>query len=199
MNHKSDYIRMRTNQIERVLRLYFGIKQMYRPHCIIVLIFLGASFLISWKYRYLLYQLVQRPKILELLWQSSISIIVIVLFSSCLLLFIEKTGEILARNDEAKLYVAFRASDLKGQSPILISRKRMKDVPNVTVREFYTQIPKKRWEEMQEEIADCMNVTFVAPYIEYGGKHRNKGNRIIIYSVPNRKFKKRGVLYDEKL
>lgn len=97
------------------------------------------------------------------------------------------------------MIVAFKPTDLNHGFPILISRRKMKGVDNVTIREFYTYIPKKRWEEMQEEIADCMNITFVSPYIEYGGKHRNKGNRIIIYSVPNRKFKKRGALYDEKL
>ncbi len=199
MNQENAYIQRRSNQIERALRLYFGLKQMYHPCCIIALLGLCVGFIFVWRHKSVFYQAIHVPLELESLFQGLISAMIILLFTLLLLGFVERIGVLMARSDEAKLYVAFKVSDLRGVSPILISRKKMKGTANATIREFYTHIPKKRWEEMREELADCMNVTFVHPYIEYGGKHRNKGNRIIIYTVPNRKLLKRGILYDEKI
>lgn len=181
-------------------RLYLGIQQLvYRPYYNIAIVALLGMYLIIWKYRNVFLDLKYIPMAIEQTVVCSVSVMLMIAFILLLVLCIEKIGELSARRDEARLIVAFKPSDLKHGFPILISRRKMRSADNVTIREFYTCIPKKRWEEMQEEIADCMNVTFVAPYIEYGGKQRNKGNRIIIHSVPNRKLKKRGVLYDEKL
>lgn len=200
MYNDDAYIKRVTKRKIILLRLYVGLQQLvYRPYYNIVLVVLFVLYAIIWKYRKVLFGLKYIPMMIEQIVECSVSVMLVFAFILLLVLCVEKIGELSAQRDEASLIVAFKPLDLKHGFPILISRRKMKGTDNVTIREFYTYIPKKRWEEMQEEIADCMNVTFVAPYIEYGGKYRNKGNRIIIYSVPNRKFKKRGVLYDEKL
>lgn len=87
--------------------------------------------------------------------------------------------------------------DLENGSPILFSHKKIKKGDSVvSIREFYSTIPMERWEKNKEAIADLLNISFVSPYLERGGKNRNKGKRIIIYSVPDRKLKERGLLYD---
>ena len=43
-----------------------------------------------------------------------------------------------------------------------------------------------------------MNLHFVNPDLEYGGKNKDKGKLIVMYSKKGRKPPERGVLYDEE-
>lgn len=113
-----------------------------------------------------------------------------------ILALLERIGELTARRDEAKLMVAFSANDLRNGCPILISKKKAKGT-DVTVREFYSNIPYDVWIEKKEAVADAMNVHFVEE-IQYGGKNNNNGKRIVIKTAKGRKPADRGVLYDEE-
>lgn len=44
-----------------------------------------------------------------------------------------------------------------------------------------------------------MNVRFVEPCIEYGGKTSSTGTKVRLYTAPERKHPERGDLYDTEL
>lgn len=103
-------------------------------------------------------------------------------------------GDITAKKDEGNLCLVFSdRRDTEQQTPILISKKRLKK-KKVTVREFYTTIPMERWQEKRESIADIFNVSIIGE-IEYGGKY--DGNKIRLRTVRGRKIIKKDVLYDD--
>lgn len=75
--------------------------------------------------------------------------------------------------------------------------KKSKDrKTGVTTRVFYSQISMERWRKCKGAIADSMNLHFIKPDLEYGGKNNNKGKLIVMYSTKGRKPPERGVLYD---
>ena len=67
---------------------------------------------------------------------------------------------------------------------------------DVTIREFYSDIPMKSWIEKKEELADAFNCHFVGEQIFYGGK--SDGKRIVIVTAKGRKPVPRGNLYDDE-
>lgn len=105
-------------------------------------------------------------------------------------------GKITAMKDEGDMNLVFGdRRDIKNQPPILISKRTIKK-KGVTVREFYSSISMERWKEKKEVICDIMNIHIIGE-IEYGGKHNNNGNYIVIKSARGRKPTERGVLYDD--
>lgn len=92
--------------------------------------------------------------------------------------------------------VAFSAKDLRNGCPILINKRKIR-ATDVTVREFYSNIPYDVWIEKKEAIADAMNVHFIEE-IQYGGKSNNNGKIIVIKTAKGRKPTNRGILYDEE-
>lgn len=75
---------------------------------------------------------------------------------------------------------------------LLIYKKKIKG-RNVTVREFYTTIPKERWQDRKEAICDILNIHIIGD-IEYSN---NNGHKIVIKSAKGRKLSERGVRYDD--
>ena len=97
-------------------------------------------------------------------------------------------GELIARNDENNLLLAFDEKDLKKGIPILTFKKKSN---KVTVREFYSNIPLNRWNEKREEIAHVMNITIIGD-IQY-----SKKNLIQFKAVFGKTPKENKVLYDD--
>ena len=100
-----------------------------------------------------------------------------------------------AKRDEYNLALAFTEQDLRNGCPVLI-RKRTDRKTRVTTRVFYSNIPMERWKERKKYIADSMNLHFVKPDLEYGGKKKDNGKLIVMYSTKGRKPPERGGLYD---
>ena len=106
---------------------------------------------------------------------------------------IDAIGTLTARKDEALIQMAFKETELRNGSPILIYKRKDKKT-GVTIREWYSPIPMNLWVERQEVIADAMNIHFVQNF-RYGG--RSNGNRFVMYSAEGREATSRGVLYDD--
>jgi len=121
----------------------------------------------------------------------------VLLFVLFLLIYVEEIGRYIAMEVEGKLIGAFSVADLQNGHPILIMRKRKRGT-KVTIYKFFNTIPLKRWEEMKDEIQDFMNIHFVAPYIEYGGRNKNNSKWILIYTAKYRKAKEQGIMYDDE-
>lgn len=199
-NLKADtYLKERRNRITLYFRLGMGLRQLiYRPYNNIIIFLMIYIFVRIWISKELFFTLAAVPTLLIPVYQYIFSGIVILITMLLFIGFIKYLGEMASRRDEAHLIVAFTAKDLRNGHPILIKRTKVKGT-NVTIREFYSNIPMKTWIDTKEAIADQMNVHFVEPSIEYGGKKKNNGNRICLYTAPSRKRIERGNLYDDEL
>lgn len=201
MNHiKEDiYLRARRNRIKLYFRLGLGLRQLiYRPYNNVVPLLLALLFAELWKYKEVCFSLKTVPSPLPPIFQHILSIGIILIPITFLIGFLDFLGNATARRDETNLIIAFTEKDLRNGHPLLISRKKIKGT-NVTIREFFSNIPLKTWVDRKEELADQMNVRFVEPCIEYGGKRSDNGNRIRLYTAPGRKRPERGNLYDDEL
>lgn len=138
---------------------------------------------------------VNAPKLILPLWRGIVEIGETAFFIILLILTVYWIGAITAKFDEYNLRLALNKHDLSNGCPVLI-RKRTDKKTRVTTRVFYSNISLKRWRANKEEIADCMNLHFVKPDLEYGGKNRDKGKLIVMYSTKERKPPERGGLYD---
>ena len=98
----------------------------------------------------------------------------------CELVVIRMIGEFTARNFEKILSIVFSTS-YDYECPIMRSHKTNKH-NGLTVYEFYSEIPKSKWEDNHESIAEKKNVHFVSPRITYGGKRADDGNFIKLYT-----------------
>ncbi len=134
------------------------------------------------------------PKLLVLVFTIVIKALGILIPLLLLLWLIDIVGTFTAKKDEARIQMAFRGVELRNGSPILIHKKKDKK-SGVTIREFYSPIPMKLWQEYREEIADAMNIHFVQDF-RYGGKAN--GNRIVMCSAEGREPISRGILYDDE-
>lgn len=109
---------------------------------------------------------------------------------------IDVIGTLTAREDEAKIQMAFKEGELRNGSPILMYKRKDKKT-GITVREWYSPIPMKLWVERQEEIADAMNIHFTEKF-RYGGN--SDGNRIVMCSAKGRgTLVKESPIYDKDL
>ncbi|WP_285946500.1 hypothetical protein [Thomasclavelia cocleata] len=136
------------------------------------------------------------PQIIEPVFNIALNIFVFLIPIIMIFAILEYIGELTARKDENKLMVAFSAKDLRNGCPILINKRKIR-ATDVTVREFYSNIPYDVWIEKKEAIADAMNVHFIEE-IQYGGKSNNNGKIIVIKTAKGRKPTNRGILYDEE-
>lgn len=201
MNHKREdaYIQARRNRMKIFFRLRLGIQQLVlHPYCIVIPVLLSFLSVILWKKRGIFFNVETVPPFLLAIYKLAISVGIILIPIIFMAGFLEFVGNIAARKDESDLIVAFSESDLRNGHPILIKRKKIKGT-SVTVREFYSCIPMKIWVQKKDDLADQMNIHFVEPSIEYGGKHNDNGNRIRLYTAPGRKRPERGILYDNEI
>ena len=197
---ENSYLKTKRQRIELLLRMYIGMQELfYHPYKNLPIVALVGVFAILWKYKEKIFHIPYLPVFFGAILQNVISVLLVVMLMLFVLVVIKQIGYTTAQHDEAMMILAFKPTDLRnGCYPLLISKRKIKGT-DVIIREFYSKIPKHRWEEMQEEIADALNATFVKPYIEYGGKRKDKAYRIVIYTIPNRRFKERGHLYDEEI
>ena len=187
----------RKNQIKQLMRLKLGFNQLiHKPilNLLWLLVCFVTAIIIVLKNE--LTEIINIPQLIEPIFNIALNIFVFLIPIIMIFAILEYIGEYTARQDEAKLMVAFSAKDLRNGCPILISKKKVKGT-DVTVREFYSNIPYEIWIEKKEAVADAMNVHFVEE-IQYGGKGNNNGKIIVIKTSKGRKPTDRGVLYDEE-
>ncbi len=195
--NSEDYIKIRRKRIEFYARLNLGMQQLIqKPHNVFVILAIVVAFVIVWRYKNVVISTLGIPAMLLPMFQYTVSIILIVLLILSVLGVLKTLGILASRYDEACLIMAFSSSDLRHGHPILISRKRLKGT-KVIVREFYSTIPMKSWLAIQDSIADALNSTFVTPYTTYGGRNKDNGNRIVIYTKVGRSQKESKMIYDE--
>lgn len=194
--NKYEYLSKRYRRIKRSLRMGLGIQQLiFKPYLNALLAVALFFFIFFWKNKANLYA--NAPKFIFPLWRGIVHIFGVSAFIFLLVFIIYMIGELTARFDESNLIIAFSENDLRNGCPILMKKKQDKET-GVTVREFYSNTPFKRWVDSKDEIADSMDVHFVTPDIEYGGKNKDNGKRIVLYTARGRKPTERGVLYDEE-
>ena len=191
----NQYLEQRRSSKKQRLRIRLGILQMiHKPLLNILLIPIITLTVIIWMKKDIVFTLFEVPQILFPIYKYTIIILAVFLPLLFLFALIEAVGNVTARKDEADLQEAFDRQELRNGCPILMDKKRIKG-SNVTMREFYSNIPMKTWIERQEEIADSMNVHFVEK-LKYGGK--SNGKRIVMHTAQGREITARGKLYDDE-
>lgn len=196
MENNQYFLRHR-NRLKQWLRIRTGALQLkHKPILNLLWLFVGLSTAIIIVVKNELVEIANIPQLIEPIFNVSLNVFVILLPVIMIFAILEYIGELTARKDENKLMVAFSAKDLRNGCPILISKKKVKGT-DVTVREFYSNIPYEIWIEKKEAVADAMNVHFIEE-IQYGGKNNNNRKRIVIKTAKGRKPTDRGILYDEE-
>lgn len=201
MNHQHEdaYLQAKRNRLRLFYRLGLGMHQLIvRPYNIAIAILLILPFVKLWESKWINSHLKPISPMLLPIYQYIIAFGIVLIPLIFLFGFLHFLGDRTAIQDEANLVVTFTEKDLRNGHPLLIKRIKIKGT-DVTIREFYSNIPMKIWKERKEELADQMNVRFVEPSIEYGGKTSSNGNKIRLYTAPERKRPERGDLYDSEL
>ncbi len=192
------YFITQKNRRKQLLRIRLGFFQfVHKPVLNLLWLFVVAFTVVITILKNEIVEITNIPPIIKPIFNITINLFVFLIPALLILALLERIGELTARRDEAKLMIAFSAKDLRNGCPILISKRKAKDTEDVTVREFYSNIPYDAWIEKKESIADAMNIHFVED-IQYGGKKSNNGKRIVIKTAKGRKPTDRGVLYDEE-
>lgn len=173
---KDDYKRIKSR-----LRLRLGIKQLInRPYFNVLLILMLIPFLIAWINLDFFLPIELIPEELLATCYSIVSGLLTVTLFVCELIVIRMIGVFTALNFEKILSIVFSTS-YDYECPIMRSCRTDKH-NKVTVYEFYSEIPKSKWEDNLESIAEKKNIHFVTPRITYGGKHANDGKFIKLYT-----------------
>ena len=140
---------------------------------------------------------VNAPKLIRPLWRGIVEIGGTALFIILIILTVYCIGAVTAQRDEYNLALAFTGQDLRNGCPFMTKKSKDRKT-GVTTRVFYSQIPMERWRKCKEAIGDSMNLHFIKPDLDYGGKNKDNGKWIVMYSKKGRKPPERGILYDEE-
>lgn len=196
MQNNNYHIR-RKAKIKQLLRLRLGFLQfIHKPALNLLWLFIGVFTAIIVVLKNKIIEAVAISQIIEPVFNIALNVLAFLIPIIMIFAILEYIGELTARRDENKLMVAFSAKDLRNGCPILINKRKIKGT-DVTVREFYSNIPYEIWIENKEAIADAMNVHFIDE-LQYGGKGNNNGKIIVIKTAKGRKPTDRGILYDEE-
>lgn len=187
----------RHNRKKQYYRLYLGIQQLWNYpilNFIWLLFAVGVTFLVIVEKKYI--DNIEVYSLFKSTFSICVKVIIIIFPIICAIGVLQFFGYCVAIKDEADMELVFGDKrDEKKQPPILIYKKKDRK-SQVTKREFYTTIPMERWKEKKEAICDRMNIHLIGD-ISYGGRKKNKGNRMYFESAKGRKPKERGILYDD--
>ena len=199
MNYNNFYINQKRSLRRTLSRFRLGGQQIAQhPWHVIIMIGIVILIFIAWQSQKNIISAEYFPatiyKILEVIIQALLMILCIV----SEIAYIKVVGELTARETEACVAVAFKLTETADNHPILISQKTGKQ-KGMKILEFYSDISMKEWKDKMDSIADMLNVHFVKPHIEYGGKQNNNGRIIRLYTLKGRTPQERGFLYDDEL
>lgn len=122
--------------------------------------------------------------------------IVLMLFM-LMLLYITQLGKLLAQKYESMPVVEFSTKELRPGHPILTSYKRDR-ITKVEELVYFTLIDIKIWDIHKDAIAKKLKSRCVQD-LEYGGKHKDNSNYIIMYIKKGCVLKERGEVFDDEL
>lgn len=190
---KDDYRHLKAR-----LRLRLGFEQLInRPYCNAFLVAMFIPFLVAWNNLDFFLPIEFIPEELLKSCYTAISILLAITLIICELVAIRMIGEFTAQKFEKILSIVFSLS-YDYECPIMRSCKTNRH-NGVTVYEFYSEIPKSKWEDNHESIAEKKNIHFVAPRITYGGKRADDGNFIKLYTQKGILPPERGIMRDTEL
>lgn len=190
----NQYIQQKWNRKRNFCHWKLGVMQMIQiPLLNILLLPIIILTVIIWVKMDYAFTVFAVPKIILSIYTVTIKAFGVLMPILLLWVMIDIIGSIIARKDEAHMQMAFKETELRNGSPILMYKRKDKKT-GVTVREWYSPIPMKAWEDNKEEIADAMNIHFVENF-HYG---KSNGSRILMYSAEGREATERGILYDEE-
>ena len=197
MNYK-DFNEHRYKRKKEIYRFVLGLQELFNYPVLNIIWIVYVSFvkLLIWGEKWIAKKL-NVIQTLEPILRICTKLLLVIISLILALAIIQGIGYLFAVKDEADLEIVFGDKrNVKNQCPILIYKKKDKKT-KVIKREFYTTIPMERWQEKKESICDIMNIYLLDDF-SYGGRKKDKGNRVYFESFKGRKPINRGVLYDEE-
>ena len=192
MNNK--YINNREKYRKRYYRVRLGFLQMIHYPLLNLLLLIPISGLVAFTYFKMQILNAEISAFFYPIIKFILDVLTYVVPIALLLAVVSIISVATALHDEANVQMAFTKDELRNGSPILISKKKIKNT-DVTEREFYTNIPLRIWNKRIDDLSDSLNAHFVEE-IRYGGK--SNGKRIIISTAPSRDLPSRATLYDDE-
>ena len=189
-------IKEKYNRIRNYSRFRLGFQQLIaKKYLNIFTFFIILLFHPCWNIAEFIILKLDVEEVLFPLFSYSLHIMAIIFPCIILSYFIYIIGEKRARKDEIALIIAFRREKVFHEPPILLSKYKDKKTGTI-VREFYSNLAINIWQKRAEDIADALDSQFVEEKITYGGKNRNNGKRITLYTIKNKKTKGDRNLYE---
>lgn len=196
MNGKSnmEYLRTKYRRLESKAHFEYGVQTLIqKPISNILLVLLIILFGITWQNRgvWLIRGILANEVIAK-----TLSLFLIVADAMVLYIVVLCIGALRARKTEALISSAFKPQDIRYGAPILKSCRRKGK--NVLIYELYTvNVALSVWQERQENIAQVLDIHFVSPYIQYGGKNQSSSKTVLLYTAKGQEKRRKEPLYDE--
>lgn len=184
------------------LRIWAGVQSLFvRPWKWVFIVLLFCIFLFLWSMRAAMIQPFTNSSfvLLSTICGYAVSAAIPLLFVVFLLGLLSLLGTPFhARTIEEKLR-HIRLVDRYDNPPALISYRRIKNTA-ASIMAFYSPgVGRERWEGRSTAIQDALNIHFVEP-INYGGRHNNNRNMIILTVAPGAGgISRKGTVYDDEL
>lgn len=193
-NLHKEYMQKKYKTMQSYAHLRLGFCSLIqKPACNILLVILIGVFCVAWKYRekWLTAGVFSRGVL-----QTGAEVFFLLACFMLSLAVILEIGTLRARKVEARLATAFKPQDIRHGTPVL-KRKRKAGVDG-TIYEFYAAgISLSVWQERKGEIAHVLDIHFIAPYIEYGGKNHSSSKTVLLYTARGQIKSREEPLYEE--
>lgn len=196
-NNKSENYIQKMQARKSIYRVKLGIQRMiYNPAYILGVIALTILFAVIWHYKYV-FQIEVLTGLVAVVYGKFVKGAIILMFFMLMLLYITQIGKLLAQKYESMPIVEFSTEELRAGRPILMSYKkdRMTKVEELV---YFTLIDKKIWDIHKDAIARKLKSRCVKE-LEYGGKHKDNSNYVIMYIKKGCVPKERGEAFDDEL
>lgn len=186
----------RYNRQKQKYRFFLGIQQLVNHrflNVIWILFAVGVSFMAKIEKKYIAN--IEVYPMFQSTFSVCMKVIMIIFPVICAVGLVQFIGYCFAVKDEGRIYKIFCDNkNNRYEAPILTKKKVTNEV---TIREFYTTIPMKEWQDRENDICDVFNCR-IQGSIEYGGKNNRTGYLRTLKSVNERKGKGK-VFYDRDM
>lgn len=188
----NDYNHQRYIRKKQKYRIILGVSEFAQVPCLnLVWVVFIACMILSKIYLQKFFGKLEIPEILAPIYKYIPDVSVIAIFGVLVLAIIVGIAEVKARDDEADVREAFQDYRVDTMPPILIFKKKIKK--NMYIRQFYSFITLKEWENKKSEIETCMNVQIIGEI-----ETANNKRIVTLKTFDGNQRKNNKVLYDDE-
>lgn len=195
-NSNDEYLKKEYRQIRNKAHFQFGLQTLIqKPVYNLLLVALMIVFAIAWCHRGIW---LTTGFFAHKMPAKVLSVMLLVVDVLLLYVAILGIGTLRSRRTEARISGAFKKDELQYGTPALKSRTRKGKY--VVVYELYAMnIELSLWQKRKEKIAQALDIHFVSPYIEYGGRNHSSSKTVLLYTAKGQTKSREEPLYEDEL